>query len=68
MCIFGNVLLYNMKNITEMTELEIVHRLAELDPMDLILSAEQRAERYALLWERYHRNRADSAHARMMGH
>ncbi len=54
-----------MKNITEMTELEIVHRLAELDPMDLILSKEQRAERYALLWERYHRNRADSARGRL---
>jgi hypothetical protein len=57
-----------MNNITEMTDVALANRLAELDPMDLILSAEQRAERYALLWERFHRNRADSAHARMMGH
>lgn len=55
-----------MKNITEMTEREIVHRLAELDPMDLILSKEQRAERYALLWERYRRNREDAAVGRMV--
>jgi hypothetical protein len=64
----GNVLLYNMNNITEMTDVALANRLAELDPMDLILSAEQRAERYALLWERFHRNRAESAQARMMGH
>lgn len=57
-----------MKNPTEMTDTELTHRLDELDPMEFVLSKEQRAERYALLWERYHRNRADSAHARMMGH
>jgi hypothetical protein len=57
-----------MNNITEMTDVALANRLAELDPMDLILSAEQRAERYALLWERFHRNRAESAQARMMGH
>jgi hypothetical protein len=55
-----------MKNITEMTDLEIVHRLAELDPMDLILSKEQKVERYSLMWERYHRNRADSARGRQV--
>ncbi len=55
-----------MKNITEMTDLEIVHRLAELDPMEFEIPADLRKERYSLLWERFRRNRADSAVGRMV--
>lgn len=56
-----------MKNITEMTDLEIVHRLAELDPREYDLTAVQELERASLLRERHLRNITDSAEGRVRG-